>query len=141
MYYTLHYFPLRFGHPAPFSEATRFMLLDAVTFLGAIFLVWLVIRELWRRRFRPTPLLADRRRFPLAPSRWKASAKVVSIAAGPSRRGTLDGLQRDRPQPQAAEQFSQLCESMKNAPPEEQASRVREHFGVFGGARPVGGRR
>jgi hypothetical protein len=51
----------------------------------------------------------------------------------------LDGS--DRPQPQAAEQFSQLCESMKDAPPEEQASRVREHFGVFGGARPVGGRK
>jgi hypothetical protein len=138
MYHTLHYFPLRFVHPAPFSEATRFMMLDAVTFLGAILFIWLVIREIWRRRFRPTPLLADRRGFPLPPSPWKASAKVVSIAAGPSRRRTLDGFQRDRPEPQA--QFSQLCESMKDAPPEEQASRVRNHFGVFGGARPVGGR-
>jgi hypothetical protein len=134
MYHTLHYFPLRFVHPAPFSEATRFMMLDAVTFLGAIFFVWLVIRELGRRRFHPTPLLGDRRGFPLTPSPWKASAKVVSIAAGRSRRGTLDG--RDCQQPQA--QFSQLCESMKDAPPEEQASRVRKHFGVFGGARPPG---
>jgi len=36
--------------------------------------------------------------------------------------------------------FSRLCESMKDAPPKEQASRVREHFGLFGGARPEAGR-
>jgi hypothetical protein len=35
--------------------------------------------------------------------------------------------------------FSQLCESMKDAPPKEQASRVREHFGIVGGARPGAG--
>ena len=32
--------------------------------------------------------------------------------------------------------FSRLCESMKDVPPKEQASRVRKHFGIFGGARP-----
>jgi hypothetical protein len=36
--------------------------------------------------------------------------------------------------------FSRLCESMKDAPPNEQASRVREHFGIVGGARPAEGR-
>jgi hypothetical protein len=36
--------------------------------------------------------------------------------------------------------FSQLCESVKDAPPKEQASRVHEHFGLFGGARPGAGR-
>jgi hypothetical protein len=51
----------------------------------------------------------------------------------------LDGLQRDRPRP-AAEQFSQLCESAKDLPLKEQASRVDEHFGIFGGARPAKGR-
>ena len=31
---------------------------------------------------------------------------------------------------QEAEQFSQLCESTNDLPPKEQASRVREHFGI-----------
>ena len=69
----------------------------------------------------------------------------------------LDGLQRDRPRPtehvmeeigessrqaskQAAEQFSRLCESVEDFPPKDQASRVHEHFGIFGGARPAEGR-
>jgi hypothetical protein len=43
------------------------------------------------------------------------------------------------PKTRSAEQFSQLCGSMKDAPPEEQTRRVREHFGVFGGARPARG--
>ena len=51
----------------------------------------------------------------------------------------LDGLQRDRPRP-AAERFRQLCESAKDLPLKEQASRVDEHFGIFGGARPAKGR-
>jgi len=51
----------------------------------------------------------------------------------------LDGLQRDRPRP-AVERFSQLCESAKDLPLKEQASRVDEHFGIFGGARPAKGR-
>jgi len=56
----------------------------------------------------------------------------------------LDGLQRDRharPIEQRASKqpsdFSQLCESINDLPPKEQASRVREHFGIVGGARPA----
>jgi hypothetical protein len=48
----------------------------------------------------------------------------------------LDGLQHDRPRP-AAERFSRLCESIKDLPPKEQAGRVREHFGIVGGAQPA----
>ena len=52
----------------------------------------------------------------------------------------LDRLQRESsPQAgkQAAERFSRLCESVEDLPPKEQASRSREHFGIFGGARPT----
>ena len=59
----------------------------------------------------------------------------------------LDGLQRDRParptEGRASERpsdFSRLSESVKDLPPKEQASRVREHFGILGGARPAVGR-
>src|SRR5262245_316743 len=55
----------------------------------------------------------------------------------------LDGLQRDcpaRPTEEKASQrpsdFSRLCESAGGLPPKEQASRLREHFGILGGARP-----
>jgi hypothetical protein len=55
----------------------------------------------------------------------------------------LDGLQRDRParpsEGRASKRpsdFSRLSESVRDLPPKEQASRVREHFGIFGGARP-----
>ena len=37
--------------------------------------------------------------------------------------------------------FSRLCESIKDLPPEEQASRLHEYFGIVGGARPAEGRR
>jgi hypothetical protein len=52
----------------------------------------------------------------------------------------LDGLQRDRPRPtdtgkQAAERFGRLCESIEDLPPKEQTSRVREYFGIVGGAK------
>jgi hypothetical protein len=33
--------------------------------------------------------------------------------------------------------FRRLCESIKDLPPKEQASRLREYFGIVGGARPV----
>jgi len=33
-----------------------------------------------------------------------------------------------------------LCESTKDLPPKEQASRLREYFGIVGGARPAEGR-
>jgi hypothetical protein len=36
--------------------------------------------------------------------------------------------------------FSRFCESVKDLPPKQQASRVRDYFGVFGGARPAEGR-
>ena len=36
---------------------------------------------------------------------------------------------------QEAERFSRLCESTKDLPPKEQASRLRKHFGIFGGVR------
>ena len=59
----------------------------------------------------------------------------------------LDGLQRDRParptEGRASERpsdFSRLSESVKDLPPKEQASRVRQHFGILGGARPAVGR-
>jgi hypothetical protein len=55
----------------------------------------------------------------------------------------LDGLQFDRPaQPteekasQRPSDFSRLCESAGGLPPKEQASRLREHFGILGRARP-----
>ena len=59
----------------------------------------------------------------------------------------LDGLLRDRPArpteeraSERASDFSRLAESVKDLPPKDQLSRVREHFGIFGGARPVQGR-
>ena len=55
----------------------------------------------------------------------------------------LDGLQRDSPAQPTEESaskrpsdFSRLCESVTPLPPKEQASRVREHFGIIGGACP-----
>ena len=58
----------------------------------------------------------------------------------------LEGLQRDRParptEGRASERpsdFSRLSESVKDLPPKEQASRVRQHFGILGGARPAEG--
>jgi hypothetical protein len=55
----------------------------------------------------------------------------------------LDGLQRDRPaRPTEVERaskrpsdFGRLSESVKDLPPKEQASRVREYFEIFGGVR------
>ena len=59
----------------------------------------------------------------------------------------LDGLQCDcpaRPTEERASKppsdFGRLCESVTPLPPKEEASRVREHFGIFGGARPAEGR-
>ena len=59
----------------------------------------------------------------------------------------LEGLQRDRParptEGRASERpsdFSRLSESVKDLPPKEQASRVRKHFGILGGAWPAEGR-
>ena len=58
----------------------------------------------------------------------------------------LDGLRRDRPartEERASEppsDFGQLCENVEDLSPKKQTSRVDEHFGVFGGARPAEGR-
>ena len=58
----------------------------------------------------------------------------------------LDGLQRDRSartEERASKRpsdFSRLCESIKDLPPKEQTSRVREYFGCVGGVRPAEGR-
>jgi hypothetical protein len=65
--------------------------------------------------------------------------RSLSMPREDKKANSLD--ERDRPQPHATDQFSQLCESIKDAPPEEQASRLRQHFGVFGGARPGESRR
>ena len=88
---------------------------------------------------------------------WKAQKPAQGC--GPTKANPLDGLLRDRARPaeewhvmeevdessrqvreQAAERFSQLCESIKGLPPKEQASRVDQHFGFFGGSRPAEGR-
>ena len=75
------------------------------------------------------------------------------IHPGPGPQERLHNLQRcfravserqyvDPPSPpkHPPSPFSRLCESMKDAPPKEQASRVREYFGIVGGARPAEGR-
>ena len=61
----------------------------------------------------------------------------------PKEAKPLNGLQRDRPQPteeRPVTEFGRLCENVKDLPSKEQASRLREHFGVFGGARRAEGR-
>ena len=45
----------------------------------------------------------------------------------------------ESPRP-AGGQFSRLCENVKDLSPKEQARRMNEHFGVFGGAPPPKGR-
>jgi hypothetical protein len=59
----------------------------------------------------------------------------------------LDGLQRDCPARPTEEResrrpsnFGRLCESTDDLPPKEQARRLREYFGILGGARPAEGR-
>jgi len=54
----------------------------------------------------------------------------------------LDGLQPDRPARPTKEKaskrpsdFGRLCESTEDLPPKEQARRLREYFGILGGAR------
>ena len=49
----------------------------------------------------------------------------------------LEGLVRDRPLPSEERQAAGNCEGIKDVPPKTQASRVRDHFGNFAGARPV----
>jgi hypothetical protein len=56
----------------------------------------------------------------------------------------LDGLQRDRPARPTEERaskrpsdFSRLCASIKDLPPKQQSTRVRDYFGIFGGTRPA----
>jgi hypothetical protein len=85
------------------------------------------------------------RRKPPVVEPSRSTEKVVDLPPPPKYLENvkpLDGLQRDRPRPteagkQATERFSWLCESATDLSPKEQASRVREHFGIFGGARPA----
>jgi hypothetical protein len=46
---------MHYIHPAPFSEVTRFMMLDAITAVSGIMLVYLAIREVERRAWREIP--------------------------------------------------------------------------------------
>ena len=62
------------------------------------------------------------------------------IRPGPGQETRLRDLQRRfraarQADKQATGQFSRLCESVKDLPPKAQASRVHEHFGIFGGVR------
>jgi hypothetical protein len=104
-------------------------------------------------------LLARRRKPPVAePRRSTVNEKAADPPSPPQyvdppsppkylkNVRPLEGLQRDRPaRPtggRASERpsdFSQLCESLTPLPPQEQASRVRKHFGILGGARPAEG--
>src|SRR5262245_18783028 len=98
------------------------------------------IQELFGRRRKPPPVIKPATKSVEAvdpPSPWKRVDPPSPLRYLKKAR-PLDGLQRDRPQ--AAEQFSRLCESTEAFPPKEQASRVREYFGIFGGARPAEGR-
>ena len=105
-------------------------------------------------------LLARRRKPPVVePKRSTVTEKAVDPPSPPQyvdppsppkylkNVRPLEGLQRDRPaRPtggRASERpsdFSRLSESVKDLPPKEQASRVRKHFGILGGARPAEGR-
>ena len=81
--------------------------------------------------------LFGRRRKPpvVEPMSSTVNEKAVDPPSQPKylkKARPLDGLQRDR----SLEQFSRLCESVTPLPPKEQASRVREHFGIIGGACP-----
>ena len=104
-------------------------------------------------------LLARRRKPPVAePRRSTVNEKAADPPSPPQyvdpssppkylkNVRPLEGLQRDRParptEGRASERpsdFSRLSESVKDLPPKEQASRVRQHFGILGGARPAEG--
>jgi hypothetical protein len=84
-----------------------------------------------RRKNRIESLPADGKSFPADVKPGQGDGPEYLKKAKP-----LDGLQRDRP----AERFSRLCESIEDLPPKEEASRVRDYFGILGGARPAEGR-
>jgi hypothetical protein len=66
-------------------------------------------------------------------SRWSPSSGKTtggSVPRGQPMKGQASGRGDFR-------DFSPLCESIKDLPPKEQQSRLREHFGIFGGARPA----
>jgi hypothetical protein len=126
---------------------------DLYLFLGlltglAAFLA--IIYECIQRFRRPKPPVVEPRRStvnektvdPPSPPNHPSSPQKYLKTAKP-----LDGLQRDRPARPTEERaskrpsdFGRLCESTKELPPKEQASRVREYFGILGGARPAEGR-
>ena len=106
-------------------------------------------------------LLARRRKSPVVePRRSTANEKAVDPPSPPQYVAPpsppkylknvqpLEGLQRDRParptEGRASERpsdFSRLCESFEDLTPKEQASRLLEHFGIFGGVSARGGPR
>ena len=119
-----------------------------------------VSRRSWHQACIHDELFARRRKPPVVePRRSTVNEKAVDPPSPPQyvdppsppkylkNVRPLDGLQRDRParptEGRASERpsdFSRLSESVKDLPPKEQASRVREHFGILGGARPAEGR-
>jgi hypothetical protein len=130
-----------------------FLLAGLTTFLAIIY------EYIQKFRSRKPPVVEPRRSNekavdPPSPPKHPPSPRKYLENVKP-----LDGLQRDRPRPteerhvmeeidessrqagkQAAERFSRLCESIKDLSPKEQASRLREYFGIVGGARPAEGR-
>jgi hypothetical protein len=100
-------------------------------------------------------LLARRRKPRVKPRRSTVNEKAVDPPSPPQYVNPpsppkylknvrpLEGLQRESARQagkQAAERFSWLCESVEGLTPKEQASRLREYFGIVGGARPAEGR-
>jgi hypothetical protein len=79
-----------------------------------------------------------RRRKPpvVEPTRWTVNEKAGDSPSPPPPKY----VDPSSPPKHPPSPFSRLCESMKDGPPKEQASRVREHFGIVGGARPPEGR-
>jgi hypothetical protein len=113
-----------------------FLLTGLATFL-------VIIYECIRTFRRKPPVLEPSRSTVGNPP--SASEQPPSLHKYLNKAKPLDGLLRDRPR-RAEERasgrpsdFNRLCES--DLTPEEQASRLREYFGILGGARPAEGRR
>ena len=89
--------------------------------LAGIAALLAIIYEIFSRRRKP-PVILMKAMPPLdglnESGPWSKPMTAVADLALPERR------------------FSRLCESTNDLPPKEQASRVLEHFGIFGGVRP-----
>jgi len=110
---------------------------DCALFVALVVLVGLAVCALMRSRHEAVPpdgLLRERPDLP-APN---------PVRPGPGPEDRLRELQRRFRAAGASKRpsdFGRLCESVKDAPPKEQARGVREHFGIVGGARPAVKRR